>query len=163
MMAKIDVMDRKEMRKIKDALHIDVRDGKLYVWGMFNQTVCIYPEEISAYDPENPQTTGTFTVRLPDTPPSPPAVCNPKCDKCGKPGADYSVDGDGSTWWYHDSCRPKPAEMPEVAPEAIANKEQPSPMIYGRCIAFYQSGVDKKANSCDGCKIAGCAAKGRTS
>lgn len=68
----IEVMDRKEMKKQTNALHIDVREGKLYVWGVVNQQVCIYPEVFTLADPDGAPISGTFTL-----PPSPPAEMPP--------------------------------------------------------------------------------------
>lgn len=149
-MAAITIMDRKEMRKIKDALHIDVRDGRLHVWGMFNQTVCIYPEEISAYDPDKPQTTGTLTVRLPDTPPSPPEKC-PVCHHATHTGMCRVMPNGGPDV----CCCTNPPEMPEVAPVIIPESIEVAPC------GKYAIAVGKKpAKSCKGCTVPGCKMKG---
>ncbi len=130
----------------------------------------------------------TLVMQLkPDTPPSPPAEPklpqpgsaeydaaagnefhpmeaprpepHPTCDKCGKPDPDYSEVDSGGVWWFHDACRPR-AEMPEVEP-APPNVTGGAPIILGVCKMWFRVVGDKKANTCDGCKIAGCAMSGR--
>lgn len=52
----ITVMSKEDMLKEKDALHIDVIDGQLYVWGEMKQTVCFYPDTITVMNPHKKDT-----------------------------------------------------------------------------------------------------------
>lgn len=64
-----------------------------------------------------------------------------------------------------------PAEMPEVDPlpnieslKQMGGDAPPiihAPVVEGYCILYTKETVDKKANSCEGCKVAGCANRGR--
>lgn len=53
-----------------------------------------------------------------------------------------------------------PTEMPEVEPSPPFVGE--APMVLGKCLLWYREDTGgKKPRTCDGCKIAGCAVKGR--
>lgn len=109
----------------------------------------------------------TIVMQLKPETPAPPAeipryVGDNICERCGWPLHDDPKDG-----CTKDNCSmrpmpPKPAEMPEVDLHA---KSISQPFIRGTfigfCHAWTQKMGDKEPNTCDGCKIAGCAAKGR--
>jgi len=69
------------MRRQKNALHIDLRDGKLFVWGVISQTVCVYPAEISLFDPDDLPPYIVTTALPPVAPPSSPEPETPERPK----------------------------------------------------------------------------------
>lgn len=93
--------------------------------------------------------------------PSPPEM--PICKHCGKPvkGLEdhYELPLDTAMGLNHGYWTCQPAEMPEVEP--APGGATYVPIVWGKCRLFLEERGDKKQGTCEGCKIAGCAAKGR--
>ena len=67
-MGQFEVMEIDEMRKRTNALHVDIRDGQLFIWGTVvkEQEVCIYPDVFSMMDPEYRGPKMTYEAKLLD-------------------------------------------------------------------------------------------------